>query len=1073
MNNSPKKKQPSLLFHFFFIRTVPAVIWVLLLLLLGLLGYSSMIKESLPDLEIPQAYVVTSWEGATPEMIEKEITTRIEKEIKGMKGLKSYYSSSQHQLSIVVVSFHAEMGVSEALLLLQRKVNSAQAHFPKSVEKPKIEESSVRDLPVATVNLLGNLDKSILENKARVLKEQLEQIQGIKKVRLVGESKKIVKILLHPERMKALGLSPSLVQEILRANNYDAPWGTFDDDRMQFRMRMTGTFNDLDAIRSLAITRMPDGNVIRLSDIGLVKKGTMAQKTKASLSWHNGPFVPVVAMNLHKSSGQDTIKLITKARQLLKEQEQSASWPAGLSWQISGDKAQVIDDELSRGLTNGWQAMLAVFAVLMVMLTWREALIAAISVPLTFLGAAAVLWAMGYSFNLLVIVGMIFALGLLIDDFILIMEGMHEAIFVKRLNFIQAVHWTITTYALPSLSGTVTTILVLLPLVFLGGIDGKFIRLIPLTAIVCLVLSYIVSVVLGPPLSRLVFDKRKKHSTPSRIDTLSTSTGAALSNWLLRTVIPSRKRALLWIGLAGLLFIFSLGAATSMRNTLYPKEDGRGLGITIQLSKGTDLEYSEEVAQRVGNILSSKPFLSYVFKVVGEKDAYSMGSFHDMLSPTKSPDIIGFSCFLVPRNERAELAHKYVEPLRTELEAALADEPGTTLIMSPETGGASSEDPLQIDIAGNDPKVLKELSIEVRKVLARTPGIVDIRDNIGPPSMELRLTPQEEALDFHQVSRQELASQMIALMEQEKIGTFRRSGNDTDMDIRLGTLWPGRNKAIAAPQDWEDLERLTIMNQQNQPVSLWSLSNPTMDESPTVIKRKNGIRSVTILAKLDDIYVTEVISRIRPILDTMEAEWPAGYSYTFAGEEEVDETWEKMGKMFILAMILVFAILALIFDSLRQPVIILFTVLFALIGVFCGFFWADIPFSFSAAIGVVALVGIVVNDSIILVDTMNTHRKQGMETTLAAGAGAADRLRPIASTTLTNLAGLLPLALSDPGWAPLCWAVIFGEIAATFGAVIFTPAMYVALTPKQNTYSSVHLANDQKLAASSPMGHAN
>jgi multidrug efflux pump subunit AcrB len=188
---------------------------------------------------------------------------------------------------------------------------------------------------------------------------------------------------------------------------------------------------------------------------------------------------------------------------------------------------------------------------------------------------------------------------------------------------------------------------------------------------------------------------------------------------------------------------------------------------------------------------------------------------------------------------------------------------------------------------------------------------------------------------------------------------------------------------------------------------------------------------------------------MRPIMHDLKKQWPAGYSYVFAGEQEVDETYQKMGKMFLLAIGLVFAILALLFDSLTQPVIILFTVLFALIGVFTGFFLVDIPFSFSAAIGVVALVGIVVNDSIIIVDTMNSHRKNGLTTYQAAGEGASDRLRPIVSTTLTNLAGLLPLALSDPGWAPLCMAIIFGEIAATIGAVVFTPAMYVVLTPSE------------------------
>ncbi len=650
------------------------------------------------------------------------------------------------------------------------------------------------------------------------------------------------------------------------------------------------------------------------------------------------------------------------------------------------------------------------------MLTWREALVAAFSIPLTLLGAAAVLWAMGYTFNLLVIVGMIFALGLLIDDFILIMEGMHEGIFVHKLGFVSAVKRTIKTYAVPSLSGSLTTILVLLPLSFLGGINGKFIRLIPITAVICLTLSYVVSVVLGPPLSRFVLKTKDQPHSPNWMDRLAHIAGKHLSNWLRTNVVKSRGRSIAWVLLGCLLFMLGLVAADYMRFTLYPKEDGRGLGITVELAPNSELDHADHVARRIGDILKDKPYLKYVLKVVGQKDSDSVGSFHDMLSPTRAANYIGFSCFFVTRNKRDHLAYKYVEPLRTEIEKALADEPGVRLIMSPQIGGPSSEDPLQIDIEGVDIHVLKEISIQVQRILNSIRGIVDVRDNIGPSRIDLNFRPLPEALDFHKVSQSELGLQMIAYMENEKISRFRRQGTQDDLDIRLGTWWPSQGGRMGGPRDWEELESLSIINAANRPISLWNLTEPTMDESLPVIKHKDGRRSVTVMSKIHGIYVSEVIDRMRPIMDDLQKTWPTGYRYEFAGEKEVEDTYNKMGKMFLLAMLLVYAILALLFDSLIQPVIILFTVLFGLIGVFSGFFLADIPFSFSAAIGVIALVGIVVNDSIIIVDTMNGYRKRGLPISQAARQGASDRLRPIVSTTLTNLAGLLQLDLSDTGW---------------------------------------------------------
>jgi multidrug efflux pump subunit AcrB len=250
------------------------------------------------------------------------------------------------------------------------------------------------------------------------------------------------------------------------------------------------------------------------------------------------------------------------------------------------------------------------------------------------------------------------------------------------------------------------------------------------------------------------------------------------------------------------------------------------------------------------------------------------------------------------------------------------------------------------------------------------------------------------------------------------------------------------------PRKWEELEKLFVINANGKPVSIWNLTDPVMEQAQGAITHKAGRRSVTVLAKLDGAYVSEVIERMRPVIDDMKQSWPEGYDYMFAGEKETSqEVYGTMLKVFVVAMILVYAILALLFDSLFQPVIILSTVLFALTGVFFGFFLTGQPFSFAAAIGVVALVGIVVNDALIVVDTMNNHLRSGLSTTEAAMRGASDRLRPIISTTVTNLAGLAPLAMADPGWAPLCLAIIYGEIVATIGALVLVPAIYMAITP--------------------------
>ncbi len=1048
--NSEKKIQRFNLFDFLFVKPVPAIIWIFLLTVVGLLAYSSMVKEALPDLEIPQASISVVWPGASPLLVEKEITQKIEQQIKGMKGLKQFFSSSRDDIATIAVSFKADMPVGEAMQLLSRKITAVEADLPKDAHKPKIEETSVRQIPIISFALSGDVASAEIETHAKRLKERLEKIPGIKQAALVGDRKSIVHVQLIPERLRAMGIPGTLVRQAIKQHNTDVPWGQFENPDFNFTMKLNGAFRDLSTLKQLVITRLPEGNVIRLDDIAVVKKTFMREKTRAALSWKGRDYVNVVAVHLFKAPGKDTNKLVQHAKKTVSDIQTEEVWEKSITINNLGDESEVIQDELNRGFTNGWQAMLAVFIILMVMLTWREALIAAISVPITLLGATAVLWAMGYTFNLLVVIGMILALGLLVDDFILIMEGMHESIFIDGLPFRKAVACTIKTYAVPSLSGSLTTILVLIPIAFVGGVDGKFIRLIPISAAVCLVISYIVSVFLGPPLSRFVLKKETHTMGPGWMDKLSESVGSKLRHWLNNHVLKSKSRALLWVTGAVFLFFLSLVALGLMRNTLYPKEDGRGLGITVELAPDTELEDTAVVAKELGKILRNKPYLQYVLQSIGQKDEYSLTSFHDSLGAFQEPYIIGYTCFFIPKKEGRDYLWAYVEEIRSELENALKNQPGARLCLSPQMGGPSDEDPVQIDIQGDDIKTMIDIAHQIQDKLATVPGVVDVRNNIGPRRMSLTFRPLREALDFHALSPFDLALQMSVYTQNEKIGLFRQPGTEDDLDLRIGTYWPGQQGVMGGPKDWQEMKQLSIINAEGKAVPLWSIAEPVMGEAQKVITHKNGKRSVTVLSKLSTAYVSEVIEHMRPVINEMQKNWPKGYNYVFAGEKEVDETYNKMGRVFIVAMVLVYAILALLFDSLVQPGIILFSVLCALVGVFGGFFLFDIPFSFSASIGIVALVGIVVNDSIIVIETMNNHRRAGKNLVKSALFGASDRLRPIVSTTITNFAGLMPLALSDPGWSPLCLAIIFGEVTGTIGALIFTPALFILVTPQGN-----------------------
>ncbi|MEA2038734.1 MAG: efflux RND transporter permease subunit [Thermodesulfobacteriota bacterium] len=1038
----------SPLARFFFIRPVFAILLTFMLVISGLMAYQSIVKEAAPDLTIPQATVQTEWPGADPETIEKQVTNKIEKKIKSMKGLKRVRSASFNSFSVIAVEFRPNANLTESMQILREKVRDAEPDLPSQAKKPKIEQVSVDDTPMLTIALFGEVDSVILGNTAKYLKDRLEKVPGVKKVDLGGRRKEVVQIQLDPARIVSLGISPTTVRDRIRTANLDMPWDKIENDEIGATVRLYGRFRDVKDLGELPVARLSGGRAVRLNEIGDVHRDLEREKSRVAVSWAGSKFERSVDMSVMKVPGVDTIKTIDRIKGVLEEEFEGFAVPYGIKYSITSDQSEFISEKLRDVFNNGWQAMLCVFVVLFFLLSWREALVAGLSIPVTFLGALSLVSLLGHSLNEMVIIGMVIALGLLVDVFILMMEGMHEGIFGRHLPFGQAAVKTVKTYALPAFTGQMTTILAMVPLFGIGGIDGKFIRIIPVTAICCLVLSFIIALFVDIPLSRAVFSKVKKVHKKSRIDRLTKVASEGLCAWSLRTTVRNRWTALLCTGITVVLLILSVMGMGLLPSILYPKADGRNLGITVELAPGTTLAISQKVGDDLGEILRSKPYLKSVVKFVGQKSPLSRNSIAEALMPFKNSSYVGFSCIFTALEDREKMAFHYLDDLRDELSRALRPYPGSAMVFTPQTGGSTTEDPIQVQLVGDDMEDLRRISLQVQAALREIPGTSDVRDNLGPSRLDVKLLPNREALDFYQIDQDDLACQIRFAMTDDEIGKFPLGGTEEDLEIRLGMAWPSRHGLPGGPTRMEEIGLIRPFRPNGQTVSIFSVLNPVVGEAPLSITHQGGRRSVTVLSKTDKRTVDEILSDLESGLKRMKADWPAGYNYRFGGEaESAAETYSSAGKMFFVAIFLVFALLALQFGSFSQPFIIMFSLPFAMIGTFGGFFLAWIPFSFPAMIGIISLVGIVVNDAIVMIGTMNKHRHQGLSVREAAARGAADRLRPIVSTTITTVVGLIPLSLSSPMWMPLCNAIIFGLISATFISQLVVPCLYLLMTP--------------------------
>ncbi|MEO0948887.1 MAG: efflux RND transporter permease subunit, partial [Cyanobacteria bacterium J06641_5] len=751
----------SPLAKFFFLRMVFAILLCLLMVVGGLIAASSMVKEGDPDINIAIANIETTWGGADPETIENQVTDKIEKELKSLKGLKDLSSASFDGSSIIKVEFIAEAPIAESISLVRAEVDEAKPEISEDADEPKVEQISTQDTPVLTVGLFGDIDLAILSRAAEDIEEILETVPNVRKVDLSGSREEVIHVQLIPSRLEATGVSATQVADAIQQGNRDLPWDRIESDEIGTQLRYFGRFRSLDDLRALPVARLDTetgGRVVPLQEVANVRRDLEREQNRTFLSSERAAFQPAIAIDLVKVPGSDTIQVIEDALAAIEDAQQTPSlWPHGMEYKIINTDADEINEDLLEVFNNAWQGVLGVFVVLLFALTWREAIIAGLSIPLTFLGTLAVLFLFGFTLNKMVQIGMILALGLLVDVFILMMEGMHDGIFVEGLSFNRAALKTIKTYAVPAFSGQLTTILALAPLMAISGTMGKFVRLIPISAIVCLLLSYFIALFVDIPLSRLLLGNLKTKGQKSRIDRLTEQVSEQFRNWSLAATLRNKGTASLWTLGALALFVTATILVSSVPGTLFPEGDGRKLSINIELPPTTTLDTSQQVADRVGGILREKDYLESVIKLVGQRSNLVQES---GIKPTNGSYLVGFSSIFTPSKAREKPSFEYVSELRSELGDVLRQYPGSSLVVSGQSTGEGG-DPIEIELTGSNMDELRRISGDVQLALRQIPGANDVRDDLGALRPDIKLRPRREAMNFYGISANDLSLSVI------------------------------------------------------------------------------------------------------------------------------------------------------------------------------------------------------------------------------------------------------------------------------------------------------------------------
>jgi multidrug efflux pump subunit AcrB len=896
---------------FFFLNTVFGLLLCFLFIIGGLIGASAMVKEGDPDINIAIASVQTTWGGADPETIENQVTDKIETELKSLKGLKDLSSASFDGMSLINVQFEANAPIAESIAQVRAEVDEAKPELTEEADEPKVKQVSVQDTPILTVGLFGDINMAVLSRAADDLKDLLEKIPNVREVNLGGQRDEVIQVQMMPTKLTALGISPTTVAQAIQKGNVDMPWDRVESDDIGAQVRLYGRFRTLEDLRNLPVTRIcgsdrcgTEGRVVRLGEIAEVRRDLEREKNRAFISSNGSEFKTAINVDMVKVPGSDTIQVVDNCLEAIEQAKKDPNlWPHGMDYEVIKTDKDTILEDLQRLFQNAWQGVLGVFLVLFIALTWREALIAGLSIPITFLGAIAVLWLFGNTLNSMVQVGMILSLGLLVDVFILMMEGMHEALFVEGLTFNQAALKTVKTYAVPAFSGQLTTILAMAPLMAIGGIMGKFIRFIPISAIICLLLSYIIAILIDIPLSRyLLANVQGKGSQKSWIDRLTEVASEKFAGWTQRVTVRNKTTARFWVLGAIGLFICATILVGSIPGTLFPSADERPLSINVELPPTTTLNSSQKVADDLGEILrnfseekplarnwlgqeienstNASPLLfESIVKLVGQRSNLVVES---GIKPNDGSYLVGFSALFVPKQDRSKHSFEYLDDLRAQLNTALRNYPGASLVINypiPGEGG----DPIAIELTGTDMDQLRKISGDVQLALREIPGAVDVRDDLGSLRPDVKFLPKREAMDFYGIEPNDLAMQGRYIMTDNDIGDFPIGGGQEDLEIRLSTAWPSRGGSVGGPTRQDELAMIRVATP-NGPISGTQILERVAGMAPLSITHQDTQRTVMVLAKNKERTVGEILADLEPKLTEMKRQWPIGYDYSFGGE---------------------------------------------------------------------------------------------------------------------------------------------------------------------------------------------
>jgi HAE1 family hydrophobic/amphiphilic exporter-1 len=1007
-------------------RPIFATVMMLALVTLGIFSYKRLGVEMFPNVEFPMVSVITTYAGASPETVEREVSKRIEESVNQIAGVKHVFSTSREGVSTVMVQFQLEQKVNESAQEVRAKIGSIRGTLPEGIDEPIIQKMDFNAAPVAALAVqsdrLSQRELTSLVDKK--LKKRFESVAGVGKVEMVGGQKREITVELDPAKLNSLGIGVNEVVSGVKSENTNTPLGRLTKGKAEYPMRIEGKPERADDYRLMTVAQRA-GRPVTLGEVARVSDGV---EEKRKLALVNGQ--PAIGLDIYKQSGGNEVELVdTVKKTMVKVQKEL---PPGVSLTMVRDGTIMTRESLADVketlLIGGLLTILIVFCFIN---SWRSTVITGVTLPISVVSAFIIMNAMGMTLNVMTLMALSLAIGMLIDDAIVVRENIVRHLEMGK-DHMEASRFGTAEIGLAVFATSMSIIAVFIPVAFMKGIVGRFFYQFGISVAFAVLVSLFVSFTLDPMLSSRWHDP-SIHLQGRR---------KGLARWLERfndwfDFTADKYRAAIGWALdhrrtvmvtAFAAFVGGLAVFATLESNFMSREDKGEFQISFKTAPDASMAETEDRMRAILAKVEDIPEIDHTYATIGAGDN---GTVRDGLLYLK----------LKERKERKR--DQFV--LQREVRQRLQQIAGITFSIEEvgQIGGARK--PLNADLKGDDLAVLKQLGLKLREELYKVPRIVDLSVTLEHDIPEYRLRVDREKALSAGITTSDIVGSLSRLVGGEAVTTYEdEDGDAVDVRVRLP------ESLRSNPGQVEDLKVAVAGGVgSSRLVPLASLVTTQVAASPTEINRRDLARQVTVSANLDDLPVGTAVKHVEEAAKRINM--PPGYSVNLSGEaEDMAESFGYMGESLLLAVVFVFLILAAQFESFFEPFAIMLSLPLSIVGMAGMLRLTGDTVNIMSLIGLIMLMGLVTKNAILLVDYAKVlQRRDGMGRREAVILAGRTRLRPIVMTTLAMIFGMMPLFLGigagGEGRAPMARAVVGGLLTSTLLTLLVVPVMYTLM----------------------------